>query len=61
VAEGSIGSVAGERATVGWRDVWAVIKTSAEERLGRPLLVAYLVLAIFGIAVVAVSVLVMHF
>jgi hypothetical protein len=40
--------------------VWAVVKRSAERRLGRPLLVAYLVLALFGIAVVAVSLAVMH-
>jgi hypothetical protein len=32
-----------------------------ERRLGRPLLVAYLVLALVGIVVAAVSLLVMHF
>lgn len=46
-----------ERVTVAWRDVWA----SAERRLGRPLLVAWLVLALVGSAVVAVSVIVAHF
>jgi hypothetical protein len=49
-----------QRATVTWRDVWIVVKTSALRRLGRPLLVAYLALAIFGIAVVGVAVVVMH-
>jgi hypothetical protein len=53
----SIGSVTDERATVGWRDVLAVVKTSAIQRLGMPLLLTYLVLALFGIAVVAVSLL----
>ena len=50
-----------ERPTVGWRDVWAVVKASAVRRLGKSLLLAYLVLALVGIAVVAVSVVVMHF
>jgi hypothetical protein len=40
--------VADERATVGWRDVWVVVRASAERRLGRPLFVIYLVLAIVG-------------
>jgi hypothetical protein len=53
--------VADERPTVGWRDVWTVVKTSAERWIGRPVLVAYLVLALVGIAVVAVSVLVNYF
>jgi hypothetical protein len=53
--------VVDERATVGWGDVFAVVRSSAERRLGRPLLVAYLVLAIFGIAVVVACVVVMHF
>jgi hypothetical protein len=60
VAKGSIGHVADERATVGWRNVWAVVKARAERRIGRPVLVAYLVLALFGIVVVAVSIVVMH-
>jgi|HubBroStandDraft_1064217.scaffolds.fasta_scaffold347354_2 hypothetical protein len=55
-----IASVTNERATVGWRDIWAVGKTSVERRLGRPLLVAYLVLALVGVVVVAVSIVVMH-
>jgi hypothetical protein len=53
--------VADERATVGWRDVWAVVRASAERWIGRPVLVAYLVLAVFGIVVVAVSVLINYF
>ena len=61
VVESSIDPVADERANVGWREVWAVIRTSAERRLGGPLLVAYLVLAIFGIVVVALSAVVAHF
>jgi hypothetical protein len=50
-----------EGATVGWRDVFAVVRASAERRPGRQLLVAYVVLAIFGLAVVAACVVVMHF
>jgi len=61
VVEGSIGTVTDERAHIGWRDVWAVVRVSADRRLGRPLLVAYLLLALFGIAVVVLSVIVMHF
>lgn len=38
---------------VGLRDVWAVVKASAEKRLGKPLLRAYLVLALFGVAAIA--------
>lgn len=53
--------MADERATIGWRDVWAIVRASAEKRLGRPLLVAYLVLAIFGVVVVAVSAIISHF
>ncbi len=49
------------RAAVGWPDVWAVIKASAERRLGKPLLKAYVFLAVFGIVVVAVALLVMRF
>jgi hypothetical protein len=45
---------------VRWTDVWAVIKTSAEKRLGRPLLKTYLLLAIFGAVTVAASLIVMH-
>lgn len=39
--------------SVGPRDVWAVIKASAEKRLGKPLLRAYSFLAVFGAVVVA--------
>jgi hypothetical protein len=35
--------------------VWAVIKASAERRLGKPLLKAYFFLAVFGIVVVPVA------
>jgi hypothetical protein len=52
--------VTDDRATVGWRDVWAVVKVSAEKRLGRPLLVAYLVLAIVGAIGVIASILAMR-
>jgi len=48
------------RTAIQWRDVWAVIKASAERRLGKPLLKAYLLLALFGIVVVAVSLVLMH-
>jgi hypothetical protein len=48
------------RTAVGWPDLWAVIKASAERRLGKPLLKAYLLLAVFGIVVVAVALLVMR-
>ena len=48
------------RAAVGWLDVWAVIKASAERRLGKPLLKAYFFLAVFGIVVVAAALLVMR-
>jgi hypothetical protein len=52
--------VTDERATVGWRDVGAVVKASAQKRLGRPLLVAYLVLAIVGAIGVVASILAMR-
>ncbi len=42
--------------TVGWRDVWAVVRASALRRLGKPLLLTYLGLAMFGVAVVVASV-----
>jgi hypothetical protein len=54
------GGVVDRRAAVGWPDVWAVIKASAERRLGKPLLKAYFFLAVFGIVVVAVALLVMR-
>ena len=41
-----------QRTAIGWRDVWAVVKASAERRLGKPLLRAYLLLAVFGVVVV---------
>ncbi len=56
----SIGFVVVERVRVGWRDVWAAVKASAERRLGRPLLLMYLVLAIAGAVTVAVSILAMR-
>jgi hypothetical protein len=52
--------VTDERATVGWRDVWAVVKASAERRIGKPLLVMYLVLALVGSIGVAASLLAMR-
>ena len=48
------------RAAVGWPDLWAIIKASAERRLGKALLKAYFFLAVFGIVVVAAAVLVMR-
>jgi hypothetical protein len=44
---------------LGLADVLAVVKTSAVQRLGRPLLLTYLALGVFGLAVVAASVLAM--
>jgi hypothetical protein len=52
--------VADERVRVGWRDVYLVIKESAERRLGRPLLRMYFVLAILGAVGVAASLLAMR-
>jgi hypothetical protein len=60
VVEVSIGSVADERVSAGWRDVWAVVKASAEGRLGKRLLLVYLVLAVVGAVSVAVSLLAMR-
>ena len=54
------GGVVDQRTAIGWRDVWAVVKASAERRLGKPLLMAYLFLALFGIVVVLVCIAVMH-
>jgi hypothetical protein len=45
---------------VRWTAVWVVIKASAERRLGKPLLKAYLLLAVFGAVTVAISIVVMH-
>jgi len=53
--------VVDRRTSVGCPDVWAVIKASAEKRLGKPLLKAYFLLAVFGIVVIAVAFLVMRF
>lgn len=39
-------------------DVWAVVKASAEKRLGKPLLRAYLLLAVFGAVIVVGCVLI---
>jgi hypothetical protein len=52
--------VVDRRAAIGWPEVWAVIKASAERRLGKPLLKAYFFLAVFGIVVVAAAVIVMR-
>jgi hypothetical protein len=52
--------VTGQRETIAWRDVWRVIATSAERRLGRPLLLTYLALALVGLGAVVVSVVVMR-
>ena len=54
------GGVVDRRGAVGWPDVWAVIKASAERRLGKPLLKAYFLLAVFGLVVVAAALLVMR-
>jgi hypothetical protein len=54
------GGVVDRREAIGWRDVWAVVKASAERRLGKPLLRAYLFLAVLGIVVVAGCVVIMH-
>lgn len=43
---------------VGLRDVWTVVRTSAEKRLGKPLLRTYLLLALFGVAIVAACIVV---
>jgi hypothetical protein len=42
------------------RDVWAVVKSSAGRRLGKPLLMAYLFLALFGLLVVGGSLVLMR-
>ena len=43
------------------RQLWAVVQSSAEKRLGRPLLRAYLLLAVLGFVVVVISLLVDRF
>jgi hypothetical protein len=45
---------------IGWAEVWAVIKASALQRIGRRLLLAHLVLALFGVVVVTISIVVMQ-
>jgi hypothetical protein len=60
LVEDSIVYVADARTNIGWRDVWGVVRVSAERRLGRPLLRTYLVLAIAGAIGVAVSMLAMR-
>ena len=50
----------GEPTNLGCPSVWTVIRASAHARLGKPLLTLYLLLAVFGIVVVAVSVVAMH-
>jgi len=54
------GDVVDRRTAIGWPEVWAVIKASAERRLGKPLLKVYLFLALFGIVVVLVCIVIMH-
>ena len=54
------GGVVDQRTAIGWRDVLAVVKASAERRLGKPLLMAYLFLALFGTVVVVVCIVIMH-
>jgi hypothetical protein len=54
------GGAVDQRRAIGWRDVWVVVKSSAERRLGKPLLMAYLFLALFGIAVVVACFVIMH-
>ena len=41
--------------------MWAVVRASAEKRLGKPLLWTYLLLAGVGAVVVVVSIVAMHF
>jgi hypothetical protein len=48
-------------ASAALRDVWNVAKTSVVQRLGEPLLVAYLVFALVGAALVAASLGAMRF
>ncbi|MGO9837948.1 MAG: hypothetical protein ACLP1X_27510 [Polyangiaceae bacterium] len=40
--------------------MWSVVQASAERRIGTPLLLLYLGLALFGLGVVVVSVIVMR-
>jgi len=44
----------------GWRDIAAVVKASAVSRLGRPLFAIYALLALVGLAVVGISIVLMH-
>ncbi len=48
------------RTEVRWMDAWTVVKASAEQRLGRPLLKTYLLLAVAGVVAVAISVVIMR-
>jgi len=59
VPPSSIGLMERIAPQVRWSDLWAVVRTSAVQRLGKPLLLAYLGLAVFGGSVVAASVLAM--
>lgn len=43
------------------RQFWSVVKASALHRLGKPLLLTYLALLVFGVVVVLVSVAWMRF
>jgi hypothetical protein len=52
--------VVDQRTGVGSRNVWAVIRSSAEKRLGKPLLMAYLFIALFSLLVVGGSLVVMR-
>jgi hypothetical protein len=49
-----------QRTAITGPEAWAVIEASAERRLGKPLLKAYLLLAVFGIVVIAVCSAIMH-
>jgi hypothetical protein len=49
-----------QRKAIGWPEAWAVIQATAERRLAKSLLNSHLFLAVFGIVVVAVSIVMMH-
>jgi hypothetical protein len=52
--------VVDQRTAIGLRDVWAVLRSSAERRLGKPLLMAYLFIALFGLLAIGGSLVVMR-
>ncbi|MBK7578665.1 MAG: hypothetical protein IPI67_00535 [Myxococcales bacterium] len=47
----------GRTGSISPKDVWGVVRASAEKRLGRELLLAYLVLLVVGLVIVLASVL----